>query len=127
MPKTATSPQQFAGLTDEEIDELVAHPHWESLGDELDRLMALIPVERPQCERTTMLTWIYQQQGVMSFLELSDRITGFRPAGRGARHCRLELRRQLTRNRPSGRFFLAAAPNIWSCRRCTALHAPRKE
>lgn len=92
MPKTATSPQQFAGLTDEEIDELVAHPHWESLGDELDRLMALIPVERPQCERTTMLTWIYQQQGVMSFLELSDRITGFQNISSRKKHIRGVLR-----------------------------------
>lgn len=92
MPKTAMSTQQFAGLTDEEIDELLAHPHWESLGEDLDRLMFLIPPERPQCERTTVLTWIYQQQGVMSFLELSDRIVGFKNISLRKKHIRGVLR-----------------------------------
>lgn len=63
-------------LTDEEMDELLAHPYWAPLGDALDRLIEKIPTSRPSCERTTMLTWIYQQQGAMTFLELSDRITG---------------------------------------------------
>ncbi len=71
----AADTPQFA-LTDEEMDELIAHPYWASLGEDLDRLIALTPSERPFCERTTILTWVYQQQGAMTFIELSERITG---------------------------------------------------
>lgn len=76
MANLAAAPTPTFPLTDEEIDELLAHPYWAPLGDELDRLIDKIPAERPSCERTTILTWIYQQQGVITFLELSDRITG---------------------------------------------------
>jgi hypothetical protein len=76
MANFAAAPTPPFPLTDEEIDELLAHPYWAPLGDELDRLIDKIPSERPSCERTTILTWIYQQQGVITFLELSDRITG---------------------------------------------------
>lgn len=39
-----------------------------------------------------MLTWIYQQQGVMGFLELSERVTGFRNISLRKKHIRGVLR-----------------------------------
>lgn len=71
----AANSSHFEGLSDSEIDELIAHPHWASLGAHLDEMISAIPLTRPTGERTTLLTWIYQQQGVMTFLQLSDRIT----------------------------------------------------
>ena len=62
-------------LTHDAIDALMAHPFWEPLDPELERLIQHLPQQGPKCERTTMLTWIYGQQGVMSYLELVDRIT----------------------------------------------------
>lgn len=67
---------QATQWTDAELDAAMAHPHYEPLGDDIERLMAVVPATTASCERTTVLTWVYQQQGVMSFLELSERITG---------------------------------------------------
>jgi hypothetical protein len=72
-PQASHTPT-FDGLTDSEIDELIAHPHWASLGEDLDKLIALVPATRATGERTTLLTWIYQQQGTMTFLQLCERI-----------------------------------------------------
>jgi hypothetical protein len=61
-------------LTDIQIDELIAHPYWEKLEGSIERLIEMLPPTAEKFERTTVLTWIYQQQGVMTFLELADRI-----------------------------------------------------
>ncbi len=92
MPAATAQSVTETQLTHEAIDELMAHPYWASLGPELDALIQHIPAERPECERTTILTWIYGQQGVMSFLELADRITGFQDVTRKKRHVRGVLR-----------------------------------
>lgn len=85
-------PEPFAGLTDRDIDELLTHPYWEALGTDLDALIDCLPPTTVTCERTTILTWIYQCKGVMSFLELSERITGFDNISRRKKHLREYLR-----------------------------------
>jgi hypothetical protein len=82
----------FGGLTDAQLDEVLAHPYWESLGSELDTLIQHLPGSSEKCERTTVLTWIYQNAGVMSFLELSERITGIENISRRKKHIRGVLR-----------------------------------
>lgn len=72
MPK---QPAPVQILDDETIDALMAHPYWESLGDDLDALIAQVPQESDTPERTTVLSWIYLSHGSMSFLEISERIT----------------------------------------------------
>jgi hypothetical protein len=71
--ESAASP----ALNDAQIDDLLAHPHWASLGQELDTLIVQMPATAQVCQRTTILTWIYQQHGVMSFLEIGERLTGY--------------------------------------------------
>lgn len=76
MPKLAPAPSEDAplpDLTDAEIGELIAVEHWAPLGPPLDQLIEQIPQTGDVLERTTLLTWVYQQQGVMSFCELVDR------------------------------------------------------
>jgi len=82
----------LAVLSDRELDQLLSHPYWEPLGPELDPLVACLPPTTASCERTTILTWIYQQQGVMGFLELCDRITGFDNVTLRKKHIRGYLR-----------------------------------
>lgn len=90
---TSTNPtEDFSGLTDEQLDEVLAHPYWECLEPALDELIAHIATSRPTCERTTILTWIYQNSGVMGFIELSDRITGFENISLRKKHIRGVLR-----------------------------------
>ena len=81
-------------LNDEQINAMLALPHWESLGDDIDTMIGHIPEKTTQCERTTMLSWLYANKGVMSFLEISDKITG-EPGdsiSRRKKHVRMVLR-----------------------------------
>ena len=82
----------LAELTDDQIDRLIAHPYWEPLGPELDALVDQLPHCSEQCERTTILTWIYQQGGTMSFLEISDRLTGYASTTTRKKYLRYMLR-----------------------------------
>jgi hypothetical protein len=92
MSTATTGNDDLSGLTDAQLDEVLAHPYWESLGPALDSLISQIPTSRPTCERTTVLTWIYQSSGVMGFIELSDRITGFENITQRKKHIRGVLR-----------------------------------
>lgn len=59
-----------------DIDALLDHPYWEPMGESLDALARAMPDTAEKCERTTILTWLYVGNGVLTFLELSDRIAG---------------------------------------------------
>lgn len=92
MPKTAAFNTAPESLTDEQLSELVAVEHWAPLDEHLERLIAMIGTSTAMPERTTILTWIYQQQGVMSFGELAERITGFENVTAKKRQLRASLR-----------------------------------
>lgn len=93
MPKTAASlSQEQELLTDEQLSQLIAVEHWALLEPELDALTGHVPSTTVVPERTTILTWIYQQRGVMSFAELADRITGFENVTARKRQLRAMLR-----------------------------------
>lgn len=93
MPKSITSPPPEPELlTDEQLSALIAVEHWAPLDPELDALTAHVPVTTVVPERTTILTWIYQQRGVMSFAELAERITGFETVTARKRQLRAMLR-----------------------------------
>jgi hypothetical protein len=92
MPKTAAFNTAPESLTDEQLSELVAVEHWAPLGEHLERLVAMISASTAMPERTTILTWIYQRQGVMSFGELAERITGFENVTAKKRQLRASLR-----------------------------------
>lgn len=63
-------------LNDEQINAMLAVPHWEPLGEDIDTMIGHLPEKMAHCERTTMLSWLYANRGVMSFLDISDKITG---------------------------------------------------
>lgn len=92
MPTKSSAPLLPADLTDVQIDELIAHPYWESLGPELDALIVHIPRTTERAERTTLLTWIYDQQGVASFEELAQKLTGLASVPKRKKHLRQALR-----------------------------------
>jgi hypothetical protein len=92
MPPKSVAPLLPADLTDAQIDELIAHPYWESLGPEIDVLVVHIPRTTERAERTTLLTWIYEQQGVASFEELSRKLTGLASLPKRKKHLRQALR-----------------------------------
>lgn len=87
---TATHPQEH--LTDAQLDELIAHPYWESLGADIDGLISHVPQSTERAERTTILTWIYAQQGVATFEELSAKLTGLASLPKRKKHLRQALR-----------------------------------
>lgn len=91
MPATAKSAPAVE-LTHEDIDQMMSHPCWAPLGADLEALIEHVPAKRPTCERTTVLSWIYAQQGVMSFLEVTERITGCEDITKRKRHVRAVLR-----------------------------------
>jgi hypothetical protein len=92
MPLTSSATPLPADLTDAQIDQLIAHPHWESLGPQIDALVVQIPAIAVYAERTTLLTWIYQQQGVASFDELAHKLTGKASLPKRKKHLRQALR-----------------------------------
>jgi len=90
--KAAHRQAPVAEITDELLDQLVAVQHWEALGPELDALIAHLPAQSQTCERTTTLTWLYQQQGVMSFTDVDERVIGMEDDAIRKRHVRAVLR-----------------------------------
>jgi hypothetical protein len=91
MPQDQSAPSP-ALLPDAQIDALVAHPHWEPLGPELDALALQVPATSERAERTTLLTWVHGQQGVATFEELSQKITGLASLPKRKKHLRQALR-----------------------------------
>lgn len=92
MPPQPTASRLLEDPTDAQIDELIAHPYWESLGADIDGLIAHVPQSTERAERTTILTWIYTQQGVATFEELSAKITGLASLPKRKKHLRQALR-----------------------------------
>lgn len=92
MPRRSTANQQQQHLTDAQLDELIAHPYWEPLGASIDALIPHIPQSTERAERTTLLTWIYTQQGVATFEELSQKLTGMASLPKRKKHLRQALR-----------------------------------
>jgi len=92
MPPKSSVNLQHDDLSDAQIDELIAHPYWESLGPEVDALVQHVPPTTERAERTTILTWIYTQQGVSGFDELSQRLTGLANLPKRKKHLRQALR-----------------------------------
>ncbi|WP_070401299.1 hypothetical protein [Hydrogenophaga sp. PML113] len=64
------------GLDGIDIEEFLTHPHWQRLDEELHRLVDHVPQTSQRCERTTILSWLYQREGVSTFTMLADRIKG---------------------------------------------------
>ncbi len=52
------------------IDELVANPNWAQIDPQLHDLLMALPRVAYEIERTTILTWMYQDNGVMAFEDL---------------------------------------------------------
>ena len=59
-----------------DIEDFLMHPHWERMDDELHRLVEHVPQTSQRCERTTILSWLYQREGVSTFTMLADRVRG---------------------------------------------------
>lgn len=92
MPAKTLTPPVVPEFTNEQIDQLIAHPHWESLGEHLDALIKQIPGTAETCARTTVLSWIYLERGVIAFLEFDGRVTGFEHSVPMKKHLRTVLR-----------------------------------
>lgn len=59
-----------------DIEDYLAHPHWEVMDAEPDALARRLPRTAGKFGRTTVLTWIYLQRGVATFVELAERLDG---------------------------------------------------
>lgn len=59
-----------------DLDDFLNHPHWEALEPKLHEMVAQLPPSAERCERTTLLSWIYLNQGVSTFIDLANRISG---------------------------------------------------
>ncbi len=57
-----------------DLEDFLAHPHWEVMDSEPDALARQLPKRATKFWRTTILTWIYLQRGVATFVELADRL-----------------------------------------------------
>lgn len=63
-------------LTHEFLSELVAVEHWAPLEPQLHKLTEAVETSASVGYRTTLLTWLYAEQGVMAYREISQRIVG---------------------------------------------------
>lgn len=52
--------------------------HWYPLPEKLEALLGVVPESSAVLERTTVLTWLYQNKGVMAFEEVAFRVGGER-------------------------------------------------
>lgn len=91
LPQTWTSSGRAPCGAAEAVD-VTEEEHWALLEPELDELTTHVPATTVVPERTTILTWIYQHRGVMSFAELAERITGFETVTARKRQLRAMLR-----------------------------------
>jgi len=57
-----------------DLDALLDHPYHEPLEEALDTLVRALPTTSPRCQRTTILSWLYLENGVLTFLDLTERI-----------------------------------------------------
>lgn len=64
--------------TPEQIDKIASETPCFELGPELDRLVSLLPDKAARCDRTTVLTWAYKLNGLISFNQIWQRTTGYR-------------------------------------------------
>jgi len=92
LPSVTAADLAPSGLPDTQIDALMAHPHWEPLGPQIDALIAQLARSTEHAERTTLLTWIYEQRGACSFEELAQRLTGKASVPKRKKHLRQALR-----------------------------------
>lgn len=63
-----------SALSVEMLDELVANPNWAQIDGPLHDLLMQLPKTSFEIERTTILTWMYQNTGVITFEELVEMI-----------------------------------------------------
>lgn len=60
--------------TDSELEQETASPHWYRLPETLEDLMDVVPREGLSLERTTLLTLMYFNRGLMAFDGLAERM-----------------------------------------------------
>lgn len=75
-----------------DLEEFLAHPHWEVMDSEPDALTRQLPKRATKFWRTTILTWIYLQRGVATFVDLADRLDGVESVSMRKRMLRRVLR-----------------------------------
>jgi len=75
-----------------DLEEFLAHPHWEVMDREPDALTRQLPKRATKFWRTTILTWIYLKRGVDTFVDLADRLDGVESVSMRKRMLRRVLR-----------------------------------
>ena len=79
-------------LSSSQLDGLITHTYWETLGPTVDALIERLPPSTERAERTTVLTWVYERHGVATLGELSARLTGLANLPKRKKHLRQCLR-----------------------------------
>jgi len=87
-----TTEPQYDALEGVNIDELIAHPYWEQIDAPLHDLIMSLPAEGLPLQRTTLLSWMYQSSGVLTFNELATKIQSDDPIWKTKRFLRVSLR-----------------------------------
>jgi len=94
----AQAQQQLHDDSKDEIDTLIWELPWDPLPDRLVVAIAVLPSTAETCFRMDILSWIYLQQGYMTFEELACRFTGFEhtsEAKRSLRNCLRSMRKTM--------------------------------
>lgn len=79
IPAVAPIPQESESfLTFERKPAPFENPDWYELASHLEVLLSVVPETSHELERTTVLTWIYRNEGVLNFFEMVERVSGHR-------------------------------------------------
>lgn len=92
MPDTLSHVHCPHPLSAAQLEGMISHSYWVTLGPAVDALIAQLPPTTERAERTTVLTWIYLRHGVATFGELSERLTGLANLPKRKKHLRQALR-----------------------------------
>lgn len=87
-----TTEPQYDALEGVNIDELIAHPYWEQIDAHLHDLIMSLPAEGLPMQRTTLLSWLYQSSGVLTFNDLASKIESDDSISKTKRFLRVSLR-----------------------------------
>jgi hypothetical protein len=68
-------------------------PHWHSMEPSLHTLTDVVCKSSATLERTTLLTWIYRNRGVMSVTEIAEKVPGDQHQSRKMKIARTALKR----------------------------------
>ena len=72
---TASISEQYVELNEPPAPK-PSSPYWMQLEDHLHRITDIVPATSADLARTTVLTWMYRNEGFIRFIDIADKIDG---------------------------------------------------